>query len=295
MSNEGYHLVTPLEQLFYCTVRIETIDTEGRRFFGTAFRFDFSQLLGPTARPQGIPVLVTNRHVLQDAEETIFHFNEQADDGRGFKPRSHFPVRIRGRSEFIFHPNANVDLCLIPMARIFVWMLASGYPIPFILHLAPESLVMDFTVLRPIEEVVMVAYPNALWDELNNLPIVRKGSTATLPTVNFQGWEEFLIDAACWWGSSGSPVFSLPPVSPDGSCMPKLLGVLYGGPTCALDGAVQAANDSTAELTNEAQRILSMVPINIGYVIKARALLDFWPGINEVVQRQIETGNIPTT
>ena len=47
----------------------------------------------------------------------------------------------------------------------------------------------------------------ALIDEVNNKPVVRKGITATDIRLDYNGRKEFLIDAACFHGSSGSPVF----------------------------------------------------------------------------------------
>ena len=80
---------------------------------------------------------------------------------------------------------------------------------PFYINLSqgvigsPEAL----SSLAPIEDITMIGYPNGLWDEVNNLPIVRRGITATSANGKYQGKTEFLIDAACFPGSSGSPVF----------------------------------------------------------------------------------------
>jgi hypothetical protein len=90
------------------------------------------------------------------------------------------------------------------------------------LHLpSPEQLAgMD-----TIEEVLMVGYPTGLWDEAYNLPLIRKGITATPPAIDFNNRQEFVVDMACLPGSSGSPVIRL---SRDGDDPPGgyLLGVL---------------------------------------------------------------------
>ena len=57
-----------------------------------------------------------------------------------------------------------------------------------------------------IEDIIFIGYPNGIWDSVNNMPILRKGSTATHPCLNYNGKKEFMIDAACFPGSSGSPV-----------------------------------------------------------------------------------------
>jgi hypothetical protein len=60
--------------------------------------------------------------------------------------------------------------------------------------------------LAALEDIVMVGYPIGLWDKVNNMPIIRRGITATHPKLPYNGREEFMIDAACFPGSSGSPV-----------------------------------------------------------------------------------------
>ncbi len=44
----------------------------------------------------------------------------------------------------------------------------------------------------------MIGYPNGIWDEANNMPIIRRGITATHPNFNYNGKPEFMIDAACF-------------------------------------------------------------------------------------------------
>jgi len=54
----------------------------------------------------------------------------------------------------------------------------------------------------------MAGYPNGVSDEVNNLPVVRKGITATPMFADYNGKPEFLIDCAIYEGSSGSPIFA---------------------------------------------------------------------------------------
>ena len=58
-----------------------------------------------------------------------------------------------------------------------------------------------------IEDVLFVGYPNGMFDKANNLPVARRGITATPATVDYGGRPVFLIDASVFPGSSGSPVF----------------------------------------------------------------------------------------
>lgn len=62
--------------------------------------------------------------------------------------------------------------------------------------------------LSAVEEILMVGYPNGLWDSVNNYPLIRRGITASHPAVDFEvdGVPTTVVDAACFPGSSGSPV-----------------------------------------------------------------------------------------
>lgn len=131
--------------------------------------------------------------------------------------------------------------------------------------------------LDALEEVIMVGYPNGLWDAVNNKPIFRRGTTATHPNLDYLGKKEFVIDAACFPGSSGSPVFiynkGTTPVKSGGMLMKgrlKLLGVLYAGPYMTVTG-----NIITVDIpTSQTSMALTDTMINLGYVIKAERIAE---------------------
>ena len=60
--------------------------------------------------------------------------------------------------------------------------------------------------LDALEEITFVGYPNGIYDSKNLLPIIRKGTTATPPQIDYEGKPMFLVDASVFPGSSGSPV-----------------------------------------------------------------------------------------
>ena len=61
--------------------------------------------------------------------------------------------------------------------------------------------------ISAIEDIVFVGYPNAIRDEVNLSPIIRRGITATPVDRDYENKPIFLIDASVFGGSSGSPVF----------------------------------------------------------------------------------------
>lgn len=126
----------------------------------------------------------------------------------------------------------------------------------------------------------MIGYPNGLWDQVNNMPIIRRGITATNVTLDYNGKKEFLIDAACFPGSSGSPVL----ICNVGGYTSKfgslnwgksrvfLLGILYAGPQMRVTGDLQLI---TVPEYQQKTVSVSQIPNNLGFIIKAERLLEF--------------------
>lgn len=127
----------------------------------------------------------------------------------------------------------------------------------------------------------MVGHPNSLWDATNNLPIVRKGITATNYNVDYNGEKKFLVDMAVFPGSSGSPVF----IFNKGAYTKKdgevylgsrflFLGIVAEVFIKSLKGEIKVVPVPTANVKLET---VTDIPINLGIVIKAEKLLDFIP------------------
>jgi hypothetical protein len=96
---------------------------------------------------------------------------------------------------YIQHPNDEIDLCIIPLNQ-FGKEFENAKVKPYVRYLdfniIPSTEVWnDFT---PIEDILMIGYPSGIWDEANNLPIIRKGITATPLKVDYKNMKEFLID-----------------------------------------------------------------------------------------------------
>ena len=139
-----------------------------------------------------------------------------------------------------------------------------------------------------MEDVVMVGYPIGLSDEYNHKPIIRKGITATHIKKEYQGKKEFLVDMACFPGSSGSPIFILNEgsyhIGADlyaGNRI-KFIGILYGGPQYAATGDL-----ILMDLPNVPFPI-TRIPTNLGVAIKAERIFDFESMFASQVIREIE-------
>jgi hypothetical protein len=261
------------EQLIHSTVRIECELGSGSFTSGTGYYFQFE------INGNSIPLLVTNKHVIEDSITGHLHFTLEDEFGN---PNIGDKIKYRisnFENSWILHPEDDIDLCVFPLAKIFQDFRKTGkeiYFMPFQKNEAPSD--DNLRELNALEDITMIGYPNGLWDEHNNLPIIRKGITATPPYIDFDNKPEFLIDAACFPGSSGSPFLILN----EGSYTPKLrvpvlgdrvylLGTLYAGPQYTAEGDI-----ITIKIPIVNKKItVTDIPTNLGFVIKTKKLLEF--------------------
>ncbi len=191
----------------YTTIRILILDKENKEI-GSGTGFFYHTKLDSL----GIPVILTNKHVIKNAEKIslVFHVKTIGDE----KQRSNEIVIISKEvlsKTLINHPIDSIDLVAIPIASIMEELkIKKGKETlftPFTNQFIPDSITNSY--MFPIEEIFMAGYPNGLWDQINNFPIIKKGVTATDPRISFNGLNQFLISMSCIPGSSGSPIFIL--------------------------------------------------------------------------------------
>lgn len=267
--------MTITEQLAYSTVRIECEKSSGEKSTGSGYFFRFKN---DSETKSYIPVVITNKHVIQNADKgrlifTIAQQNKPVDT-------KHFKFAINNFESFwIKHPSDEVDLCAMPIAPFIDAAKARGtdlFYIPLTTDLIPSKAVLDD--LSAMEDIVMVGYPNGIWDQVNNKPIYRKGVTATHPCIDYNGKKEFMIDAACFPGSSGSPVFIL---NENGYTDKKgtthlgakriiFMGTLFAGPQHIATGEIRIIQVPTVQTPVS----LSSIPNNLGVVIKSERILE---------------------
>jgi hypothetical protein len=194
------------------------------------------------------------------------------------------------QQRWIPHPDPGVDLCIMPFAPVLHEAQAKGlapFFVPLDKTLIPTAGELDG--LTALEDVVMIGYPIGIWDAHNNMPVIRKGITATHPANDSEGRREFMIDSACFPGSSGSPVFLFNVgsyASRDGATIIgnriKLLGILYAGPQFTSEGQIRVVTVPTQQVAVT----VSQIPCNLGICIRAERLLDFEPLLQELIDAQ---------
>ena len=261
------------DQLTYSTVQLSCLTSTGVRITGTGFFVKYNMITGK-GTPIVLETILTNRHVMENVIETTATFCAVNADGTP-NDQEHVQIAVKDPQNItIYHPDG-IDLCAVCATSFFDGAKKIGRPIFATSYDFKDIIPIEKLGLTAIEDVIMVGYPNSLIDKYNNKPIVRKGITATHPARKYNGKDEFVIDMACFPGSSGSPVLLYSPilkkaVSESGLHLSidyriTLLGILYAGPQRIVEGAIEERTIPMAQVP--IAKIPSM--INLGYVINS--------------------------
>lgn len=268
------HTLSPSEQLAHCTVRIEVETGQGVRGTGTGFFYRFVE-----HGVQHVPAIVTNKHVVAGAVKGRFHVTLAGADGNPNYDTHEVYGFDNFQQRWISHPDPNIDLCAMPIGPLVTAAQQQSKQL-FYVSLDKSLIPTDAELadMTAMEDVTMVGYPNGIWDQKHNMPVLRRGITATHPNLDWNGKPEFLIDAACFPGSSGSPVFLFNMggyATKSGGMVIgpgriKLLGILYAGPQHTVTGEIKIIPVPTVDKPIA----VSTIPNNLGMIIKAKKLYE---------------------
>ncbi len=263
------------EQLMYTTVRIECEYQNGNKGSGTGFFFSFN-----AGKSASVPLIITNKHVVNNVSKVFLVLSKADNEGNPIN-KDHFRFEFQDFNKLVVsHPDANVDLCAFQIAPLLNILEKNNQRLFF------RSLEKQFIPTQSkleeidaIENILMIGYPNGIWDSVNNFPILRSGSTATHPCIDYNGKKEFLIDIACFPGSSGSPVL----IYNNSGYTTKQRSTVLGSPRIIFMGVLYALTQYSThgeikivDVPAFQQPItLSNIPNNIGIVIKSELILDF--------------------
>lgn len=212
----------------FTTVRIEIVDDNNSKGAGTGFLFRYDH------NDDSYVFLVTNKHVIENAQKGSLQFNLSHEDNvvlgdfytLAFEDFKH---------EWFFHPDEDIDISIMAFGPVLHELEERNINIFF--RTIDSSLIPIERDLKmnidTIEDILFIGYPNNIYDEKNLIPIVRKGITATPICIDFNNDSIFLIDASVFPGSSGSPVLICETdiEYPRGYRKLFFLGILSGGYT----------------------------------------------------------------
>lgn len=281
--------ISPDDFLVHTTVRIECSKPDGG-CSGTGFFYTFFY----EERTQ-VPVIITNLHVVEGATQIALVLTEEVTAGDTSRLQVSPYLMDCTNDFFIRHPNPQVDLAIIPFKPFIQRSQQDGH------RLKNSTLIKDNVIteeylnryLSKIENVLVAGYPDGIWDRVNNLPILRKGLTATPLQFDFLGKKEFLIDSAIYGGSSGSPVFIYDNGAfLEGDDLKKgsrlfLVGIV----SAVFQHSVNGSFEITEAPTKTDGAVSTWIPNNLGIVIKASEIFAFEPILR---QRLRDEANPPT-
>ena len=209
---------TLAEQLLFSTLRIQT-----EHSLGTGFIVNHEWAENRQGR-----FLVTNKHVIQGSSYGHLTFTISDRETEDYRPSIGriFPITLSERAwEWEGHPSEDVEVTVLPLSGLFDHVGKNGrrpYYRSIQTSIIPSQDALE--ELDAVEEVLFVGYPNGLYDSVNNLPITRRGSTASPLSIDYEGKPVFLIDASVFQGSSGSPVL----IYDNGSWLSRDGGLISG-------------------------------------------------------------------
>lgn len=262
------------EKMLYNTVRLEAADGSS----GTGFFFNFN------IDSNIYPVLITNKHVVNHNPNEKMKFLLHLKDN---DEASNDNFEVIFDTNWIFHSTQDICFCFVNPLFEEV-KKRTGKDVYFIA--TDESLIYSeekLKCLSSLESVVMVGYPNGLWDKIHNYPLFRTGFTSAHPAYDFNNKNIGLVDMACFPGSSGSPIYILNEngySDKDGNSYLGagrliFLGVLYAGPVTNINGEIVVADIPTKQQVFSQMKTM----INLGYYIKAHELNEFKTTIKKML------------
>jgi hypothetical protein len=281
-----------MNQLLYTTIRITTINNDNTIGAGTGFFFNFNTPIG------SVPTIITNKHVVEKAITGQFRVHLSRQEGETIVPNGK-PEDITiddFKNLFYQHPDPAIDLCAMFFQPIFEEMEKRGKTIFY--KLLDESFLPtqeELEEMGPVEEITMVGYPNGLWDSVNNYPLFRRGFTASHPAINYEGKSITVIDAACFPGSSGSPVIQIDHAGIHrmstgnfslGGRSNKLLGVLFEGPLVTTQGEIVIRQVPTVAIPIPVTQMM----MHLGHIVKAREIAVLGDSIRVAVKEREDKG-----
>lgn len=278
------------ELIMFSTVQLR-YTYDGYNYTGTASIINLVR-----NRKDEYPILVTNRHVAENAHNLEFILHAGDKKRNPISGKTHIcSLNYSPNELWMYHPDIDVDLAIMPFGELLNTLLRDGkraYYTGIDVSCIPSD--TEWRSYHTVEDILVVGYPNGIIDSENNLPIFLKGNTATHPNIDYDGKKEFLVNANAYPGSSGSPIFLLDENFISKSRIYakkykkiKLLGILYGGYEYTLEPKLVKKNiHDMYRKANVRNRFSYNLPTNICTCIKSTRLQELITNLNSVISRR---------
>ena len=276
VERDNIEPITDTEKLMFSTVRL-TCPSNG--VTGTGFFVEF------VINDVGVVVLVTNKHVINYNPNEMVTFRLHLTNPKDCHKSIEELVDITLQNGWIFH--SYQDLCFMYANSLIKEVYNKTQKSVFLAPISEKMInnSVELECLSMLEPVIMIGYPNGLWDEIHIFPLFRTGYTSYHPAYDLNKKGIGVVDMACYGGSSGSPIF----IHSDYGYFDKnkgkrilknrlmFLGVLQSGPVSNVEGEMIEEKFQNKQIP----RMKTL--INLGYYIKGYELLEF----KEYIQKQM--------
>ena len=176
----------------------------------------------------GRPFLVTNRHILVNNDSIVIRMRKKDSE---MLEEIEAPLTENGQILYSLHPNADIDIAVLPLNGDFI--VNNNYDFPWF-DIDETAMTSEDLLKNGVDEgslVYMLGFPMGLVNETSNLPICRLGCVARMSSEQIAESHSLLVDIQNFPGNSGSPIITRPEiVSIEGTkCFNKsvLLGIVH--------------------------------------------------------------------
>lgn len=186
-------------------------------------------IVKPIGKEKFQPLMVTNRHVLQDNHSVVIRLKENTT---GNLKIFDMPLIEDGKLLYSVHDDKNVDIAVVLLNGGFITennLQFSAF------NIEEHALTSDELVKQGGDEgsyVYMLGFPMGLVNVDSNTPICRGGCIARIDDREIRNTKQFLLDIQNFPGNSGSPIITKPEVIGIGNdpVLGKsvLIGIVHG-------------------------------------------------------------------
>lgn len=156
-----------------------------------------------------VPLLITNKHVVEGKGLIVLRFTDRADGSLKEVPA---PLIENGTPIFKVHPDPNVDIAILRLNGGFITENNLDFPAFDIDEHAMNSSDLRENGVDEGSLVYMLGYPMGLVNVNSKLPICRLGCVARMSEVQIRETKNILVDIQNFPGNSGSPIITRPEI-----------------------------------------------------------------------------------
>jgi hypothetical protein len=203
-QEDGVAVSSFAELLYLSTVRVLTSRDQDAPHAGSAF----------VVADEGSRFLVTAAHLVRNTDTSTIHVYTASRGPRFGAPAQY---QIRRQDEFWhFHTDPDVDIAVGAFDEVADFLGRENRDLT-INAISTTDFVPRWEDRRPtftdpfwhplpLDEVLLVGYPEDYRDRETSLPLLRRGRLATPIWLNHEGRPVFLVDTYAGRGTSGGPV-----------------------------------------------------------------------------------------